>query len=1214
MVEKNWPKKLTDYINRNALFQTIGRATMYTPQLISRDGRNFEFECKGSMEEPYHIAIWETKGNHVASDCSCPYSGKGVCKHVVASINFLLEQKLFDDAKTHLKKTTTETPIPCENGVIIEKEVNAIPFNKSGSSFNPVTIKAINKKSIQGEYDDFRNTFLLELRYHSAQDQAVLSCSCDFHKPCAHKERFIDTVIQRFSTAYFSKDYREEVKKDILQRKNLAGKIEFDKVFKLAVTPNGISYKEKVTNVQTADKPLQLIDGDKSEFYVPRTGKKQPKYGVGFCFEIYNHQLRDFYPFTGKMNKAQTRLASRFEEVFPETVTDALDQVHSTSDKDFLLAAVQASSAFEWQFGSSMTVEDYRELHEKMAQLIPYLSQVPLFLKNDSGSFVRHRMTKVQLAEKRCIPTVKITEKESFYALRFMLKIGAKKYGITSDKLTVTPIGVFCDDLFYPFHSAEETVHVMYALNNPAMHVIKEDEEKLRENIIQPLATIFEIEFKQLQKVKKTREQVDVEKQIYLSDLEEKFLVLRPMMNYGDQIVQPGSNEKLWADNKGFKHIERHVDEEEDFLNLLSSLHPNFKHQRNFFYLSLEEALESMWIMETIDKLRDKSIAVLGLNKLSSIRYNLNKPSFSMNLSSGADWFDMNVELKYGDETADLKSLQKAILKKSNYVELSDGSKGIIPKEWVEKYKKYFKFGRVQHDKIEISNYQFNIIDELYEDLTTKPTFLEELYEKKKRLQNLSEIKNIRKPSGLKAQLRPYQKEGLNWLVFLHNNKLGGCLADDMGLGKTIQTIAFLLYLKSKTDVEAHKPSLIIAPTSLMFNWQAEIEKFAPTLKTLVYAGTQRKSLRDSFSDHDIILTTYGSLTKDIAFHKDNYYLYVILDESQAIKNPQSLRFKAVRLLRSENRLALTGTPIENNTFDLYSQFNFLNPGIFGSVKHFRSTFSDAIDKEQDPETSDLLARIIDPFILRRTKDQVARELPAKTESVLYCDMGKHQRNVYDEFKKYFREQINRQIEEDGVNKSQMYILQGLTKLRQICNSTALADREKDYGNESAKLDELVRQLKEKVNNHKVLVFSQFVGMLNLVKERLVQEAIHFEYLDGKTGNREQKVNNFQKNDLIRVFLISLKAGGTGLNLTEADYVYLIDPWWNPAVESQAIDRCYRIGQNKKVMAYRMICKGTIEEKIVKLQDKKKTIASDVIQVDQKKKSFNKEEVAQLFD
>jgi non-specific serine/threonine protein kinase len=573
----------------------------------------------------------------------------------------------------------------------------------------------------------------------------------------------------------------------------------------------------------------------------------------------------------------------------------------------------------------------------------------------------------------------------------------------------------------------------------------------------------------------------------------------------------------------------------------------------------------------------------------------------------------MNIDVAFGDQKVDLKQIQKSIVKQSNYVELKDGSIGIMPKQWIEKYKKYFKLGQVKKDKIEISNYQFNIIDELYEEETNTPKFLEELYEKKKRLSNLKELKSIPKPKGIKATLRDYQKEGLNWLVFLDENQLGGCLADDMGLGKTVQAIAFIQYLKNKATKKNHLPHLVIAPTSLVFNWMDELRKFAPKLKVLAFIGPKRNEQQKEIAKNDVVLTTYGSIIKDIEMHRTMAYNYIILDESQAIKNPHSQRFKAVRLLKSKNRLVLTGTPIENNTFDLYSQFSFLNPGIFGSVKHFKSTFSEAIDKDQDEYTSDLLARMIHPFMLRRTKAQVAKELPTKTEAVIYCEMGKEQRKVYDHFKNYYKQKLQEQIEDEGINKSQMYILQGLTKLRQICNSAALADKEKDYGSESTKLDELVRHVTEKVNSHKLLVFSQFVGMLHIVKERLEQEGIRFEYLDGQTRNREEKVNNFQNNDEIRVFLISLKAGGTGLNLTEADYVYLIDPWWNPAVESQAIDRCYRIGQDKKVMAYRMICKDTIEEKIVQLQDKKKSVAADVIRVDKEKKSFNKKDVELFF-
>jgi SNF2 family DNA or RNA helicase len=459
--------------------------------------------------------------------------------------------------------------------------------------------------------------------------------------------------------------------------------------------------------------------------------------------------------------------------------------------------------------------------------------------------------------------------------------------------------------------------------------------------------------------------------------------------------------------------------------------------------------------------------------------------------------------------------------------------------------------------------------------------------------------------------LRDYQQHGLNWLAFLDQNQLGGCLADDMGLGKTLQTITFLQHLK--TTQKNKTTSLIIAPTSLIFNWNKEIEKFCPTLKILTFVGSERSHLIKDFEKYDIILSTYGSLLNDIEFLKDETFHYVILDESQAIKNPHSKRYKAVRLLKSYNRLVLTGTPIENNTFDLYAQLNFLNPGLLGNMSHFKTTFSDTIDKEKYVEASQLLSKIIAPFVLRRTKEDVAKELPEKTEDVIYCDMGKDQRKVYDFFKDKYRDYLLNKIDENGVAKSQMYILEGLTKLRQICNSTALINEEEDYGNFSVKTEILIEHIKEKTGHHKILVFSQFVKMLQIIKTRLEEEDIPYEYLDGQTKDRQARVDNFQENKEVRVFLISLKAGGTGLNLTEADYVYIVDPWWNPAVENQAIDRCYRIGQSKKVMAYRMICNDTIEEKIVSLQSKKKKVAASIISVDEEKKSFDLDEVKNLF-
>jgi SNF2 family DNA or RNA helicase len=412
------------------------------------------------------------------------------------------------------------------------------------------------------------------------------------------------------------------------------------------------------------------------------------------------------------------------------------------------------------------------------------------------------------------------------------------------------------------------------------------------------------------------------------------------------------------------------------------------------------------------------------------------------------------------------------------------------------------------------------------------------------------------------------------------------------------------------------KPNLIIVPTTLLFNWEIELKKFAPKLTYHFYYGINRDKEIKYFKKYNIILTTYGVLVRDIKFLKELKFNYIILDESQAIKNPSSLRYKAAFLLKAANKLTLTGTPIENSTFDLYAQMNFVNPGFLGQMESFREYYSKAIDKEGNVEVSRELSKLISPFILRRTKEQVAKDLPEKTENILFCEMGDGQRKVYDAFRNKYRNQLLGRIETEGLGKSKIYVLEGLMKLRQICDSPAILSDEEDYGHESVKIEELVRHINEKTSNHKILVFSQFVRMLKLIKDELIRDKIDFEYLDGQSSKkqREESVNRFQENPECRVFLISLKAGGVGLNLTAADYVYIVDPWWNPAVENQAIDRTHRIGQGKKVFAYRMICKNTVEEKILNLQDKKKKIAADIISTDESLvKKLTVKDIKELF-
>jgi non-specific serine/threonine protein kinase len=425
--------------------------------------------------------------------------------------------------------------------------------------------------------------------------------------------------------------------------------------------------------------------------------------------------------------------------------------------------------------------------------------------------------------------------------------------------------------------------------------------------------------------------------------------------------------------------------------------------------------------------------------------------------------------------------------------------------------------------------------------------------------------------------------------------------------------LTFLQHYKNKNE---GLRAVVVCPTTLLFNWENEINKFTPELTYIIHHGTSRKSNPESLLKYNIVISTYGTMRSDVEMFMRNEFDYVILDESQTIKNPTSKVAKAVQLLNCKNRIALSGTPMQNNTFDIFSQMNFLNPGMLGSKDFFKQEFAKPVDKFQDDETKQHLRKLIYPFLLRRTKEQVARDLPEKTEVTLYCEMGKEQRSIYDAYRNMYRSQILGTIETQGIQKSQFAILQGLMKLRQICDSPAILKDETAYDNHSVKLDELVRELTENIGSHKALVFSQFLGMLALIKQKLIEHNVKFQYFDGSYTaiQREQAIRDFQDNDECTVFLISLKAGGMGLNLTAADYVYIVDPWWNPAVEQQAIDRTHRIGQTKNIFAYRMICKDTVEEKIMTLKEKKNSLVKDIVSDDSNMvKQLTREDVNYLF-
>ena len=478
---------------------------------------------------------------------------------------------------------------------------------------------------------------------------------------------------------------------------------------------------------------------------------------------------------------------------------------------------------------------------------------------------------------------------------------------------------------------------------------------------------------------------------------------------------------------------------------------------------------------------------------------------------------------------------------------------------------------------------------------------------------SFSTDENLTLPKGVNAELREYQMKGFSWLWFMYKYGLNGILADDMGLGKTLQALS--LIQKAKEE-DGSMPVLVVCPTSVVFNWESEIQKFTPELSCLKLAGVDRKSLFDKIPKHDIVITSYALIRRDIEELKNIKFRYVVLDESQNIKNAMSQTAQAVKMLDSDHRLALSGTPIENRLEELWSVFDFLMPGFLFNVAEFNFRYVNPIMERQDKTVEKRLKMQIYPFILRRMKRDVAKDLPDKVENIAYCEMTPEQKDFYLEVLDSTKEELFKSIEQNGLEKSRMSIFSALLRLRQICCHPRLYDKDMVKGDiQSGKFEHLKGMLEQIISEgHRVLLFSQFVDMLDIIKAWCERAGIPYEYLTGKTKDRQGAVERFNSSTSIPIFLISLKAGGTGLNLTGADYVIHYDPWWNPAVEDQATDRAYRIGQTKKVFVYRIITKNTVEEKIQKLKSIKRNLVDSVISVDRNiTKSLTIDDIKEIF-
>lgn len=959
----------------------------------------------------------------------------------------------------------------------------------------------------------------------------------------------------------------------------------------IAINPDTLRFLEKsILPTDHAQEDIAIADNENAAIIVMGRNK--------FYDQIF---LELYRPARSKDGK----IKNPFEQI------NVLDQVQNQKSAD----AIQFYSAF---LRLQNQIKDKNILQEIQAlKTILKYTNLPEVYAHDSSISENINAGSLNPVNLQLLPAtlrLNINKKNSFFELTGWLEVENKRYQL--DQLSIRfDYFVQIGKSWILIENPDFLRVIHFFVKQSQKIIIHESKfEVFRTSILARLEDSIHVTYSFLKPATKTQLadngfDLPLSKILYLSDFG-NYVELTPVMRYGNAEVPVFSKKQIYSiDVHGNPFMVKRDEEAElKFISLVVRAHEDFAEQGEMesLHIHRKTLLNPDWFPDVFETWRQEGISIYGFSKLRNNRLNQYKASVSVTVNSGLKWFEAAINLSFGKQEVTLKNLRKAVKNRANYVELGDGTQGILPSEWFNRLAKYFEAGDIKENSIHIPSINYHLLEDTFEESYFSEEAREQLKLMKEKFQAFENITESEVPTELKTELREYQKQGLNWLNFLDQFEFGGCLADDMGLGKTVQVIAFILSQRKK---QRRNTNLIVAPTSLVFNWQNEINRFAPDIKILTVHGNSRIQDPMDMARYEVILTTYGTLLSDVHILRKFTFNYIVLDESQLIKNPDSLRYRAACMLSSRNKIVMTGTPLENNTMDIFGQLSFACPGLLGSKSQFLNHFLTPIDRFKDMDVADQLRKKIHPFILRRTKKQVAKELPEKTEMILYCEMGEEQRKIYKAYEKEFYNYINSRDEGD-IARNQLHVLQGLTKLRQICNSPQLLGDEEDYGTSSSKIEVLMEQIEGKSGEHKILVFSQFVTMLDLIKIELEKRNIGYEYLTGQTRAREAVVNNFQENPDIRVFLISLKAGGTGLNLTQADYVYIVDPWWNPSVENQAIDRSYRIGQKKNVIAVRLVCPGTVEEKILQLQEFKKDLAEDLIKTDQDiVKSFNKKDL-----
>lgn len=1183
---------------------------------------------------------------HLSVRCQCPYNLGEICRHEVAALfqlNDLLQSGFFENTDIAYDQKHTAIRMRQVNTQMIRVFTSAEIMDRAQELANKTTAIITSKKNdtIEAEVPDGDMTYKVIIR-RNEERYFDTSCGCDekTYPLCLHKATVFLQILRAYGHQYFQALQDWDVQKNKLLglygyslEDDLSGKFEFtyenNKPFLRVLDPT----IKKVTAPVTTAKP-EIVEEVVAETATAPT-HEQARLGIVLDTGVPWYPFVNVALISGITGEEEEKGFINGIEVLE--LQQYINAHKYRNDERELIPVTRKFHPVEVMkyirknlpFGD--LYDDYRQVlkdvpadevkHEVWEYLLPkyhrlldrYATHPLCFINRDNKNISSKSIEAIEFTGRKVHPQLSVNKKDDGYVVELSWNVDETYLPYNEVKLLNNAL-VEHDFKIYAIGNIAEVRLLEEFMPDGEIRISNEDWPAFLQDKVMQWSRQVHVVFDEA--VTERIEKIKPAYRLYLRE-REMMLVLKPVFAYGDIEIEWGFFGDVIEPKDGVvKIIRRNEEAENEFIQMLRNLHSDMQQnlREHFMYIPASSVLAQNWFFRFVEEMKEWNVELFGMEQLKNLRVNVNKPKTRITVGSGIDWFDTSVELVFGDQAVNITDVKNAISQKQNFIKLGDGSIGLLPEEWLKKYALLIKMGEERGGKLRLKKFHFSVLDEMLEDLD-EDAMVEELEQKKEKLSHIidNDFSELRPPEGLKAELRPYQLAGFQWLVFLNEAGWGGILADDMGLGKTVQALAFFLHYK-RSHEEAQ--FLVVCPTTLIYNWENEIKKFAPELTYTIHHGPKRTISPSDFAAYDIIITTYGTMRSDIKMLKEIAFDYALLDESQSIKNPQSQVAKASLLLNTKNRLALSGTPVQNNTFDLYAQMNFLNPGILGSREFFMNEFATPIDKFQEREIVDQLKKLTYPFLLRRTKEQVAKDLPEKTETLLFCEMGDEQRKIYEQYRNMYQSQILGMIEQQGIQKAQMHILQGLTKLRQICDSPAILNEEDRHENHSVKLDELSREITENTGKHKVLIFSQFLGMLSLIRQELDKQKIPYVYFDGSTSatERERAIQKFQNDEDCRVFLISLKAGGIGLNLTAADYVYIVDPWWNPAVEQQAIDRTHRIGQTKNIFAYRLICKDTIEEKMLILQERKRALASDLVSEDNAfLKKLTKEDIAYLF-